>query len=233
MRLRPPGRARVRSTRPAAVDVLVGGAQVLAATVTAPVGRRWYNRWGATPAEVAVPMPGDDLVTRPQLGYTRAITIPAPPGRVWPWVAQIGQGRGGLYSFDGLENLVGCDIHSAATVLPAHQGLGAGDLVRLGPPGYPCFRVHRVDPPTVLVLVGADPTPPHEAASADSPTGIATWQWQLLPTDDGAATRLLVRQRLAHPRGQWLMWHLVEPIGFVMERQMLLGIRRRAGSHGA
>ena len=72
-------------------------------------------------------MPGDELVAHPVLGYTRAITINAPADRVWPWLVQMGQGRGGLYSFDGLENLVGCDIHSTDRILPAAQQLAVGD----------------------------------------------------------------------------------------------------------
>jgi hypothetical protein len=177
-------------------------------------------------------MPGDELVPRPQLGYTRAVEIDAPPDLVWPWLVQMGQGRGGLYSFDGLENLVGCDIHSADRVLPEHQELHAGDLVRLGPVGYPCFRVAAIEPGASLVLVGADPRPPHAAASADAPGGVASWQWQLRPASEGRRTRLLSRQRLAYPptAGMHVMWHLVEPVGFVMERQMLLGIKRRAES---
>ena len=211
-------------------DVLVGGVQVLAATVTAPVGRSRYNRWGATDHEVASPMPGDELVPHPRLGYTRAVTIDAPAEHVWPWLVQLGQGRGGLYSFDGLENLVGCGIHSADRVLPEFQRLEAGDLVRLGPVGYPCFRVERVERGASLVLVGADPRPPHAAATPGATTGIATWQWVLRSTPDGSRTRLVTRQRLTHPptRGTSVMWHVVEPVGFVMERQMLLGIKRRA-----
>jgi hypothetical protein len=208
--------------------------QVLAATITAPVGRRRYNVWGATPAEVSAPMPGDALVREPRLGYTRAVTVEAPPDRVWPWLAQIGQGRGGLYSFDGLENLVGCDIHSAGRVLPQFQELVVGDLIRLGPPGYPCFPVAQVEPGACLVLVGADPKPPHLAASPDSPAGIATWQWQVREVPGRRWTRLVVRQRLAHPptMGMRVLWRLVEPVGFVMERQMLLGIKHRAEPAG-
>ncbi len=220
------------STR--ATEVVVGGSQVLASVLTAPVGRRRYNRWGAFDTEVNGRMPGDELVPRPRLGYTRAIEIDAPPDRVWPWLVQMGQGRGGLYSFDGLENLVGCDIHSADRVLPEHQELQAGDLVRLGPVGYPCFRVAGVEPGAALVLVGADPRPPHAAASADAPGGVATWQWWLRPASDGRRTRLLSRQRLSYPPtvGMHVLWHLVEPVGFVMERRMLLGVKRRAESGG-
>jgi hypothetical protein len=227
----PVARNRPRAMTPSAVaDVLVGGAQVLAVTLAAPVLRPRYNRWGATEAEVEGSMPGDELVTAPRLGYTRAITIDATPERVWPWLVQMGQGRGGLYSFDGLENLVGCDIHSADRVMPDCQQLVVGDLIRLGPSGYPCFRVDQVESGAWLVLVGADPRPPHHAAPPDAPTGIATWQWQLRPTAVGRRTRLVTRQRLCYPSttGAGVMWHLVEPVGFVMERQMLLGIKQRA-----
>ena len=79
------------------------------------------------------------------------------------------------------------------------------------------------------MLVGADLRPPHLAAGPDSAAGLATWQWQQRPTADGRDTRLLTRQHLSYPptRGVGVMWHLVEPVGFVMERQMLLGIRQR------
>ncbi len=220
--------------RTAVADVLVGGAQVVAVTLTAPLGRRRYNRWGATDAEIAATVPGDELVPHPRLGYTRAITIEAPPERVWPWLAQIGQGRGGLYSFDGLENLAGCNIHSADRILPHLQQLEVGDLIRLGPPGYPCFRVDQFESGASLVLVAADPRPPHATARPDAPAGFATWQWQLRPTPDGRETRLICRQRLTYRRsvGRSLLWRLVEPVGFVMERQMLRGIRHRVDRAG-
>ena len=217
----------------AAADVVLGGAQVAVVLLVSPLLRRRYNRWGATDAEAAAALPGDDLVAEPRLGYTRAVTVDAAPEAVWPWLAQIGQGRGGLYSYDGLENLVGCRISSAAVVLPEHQDVRPGDLIRLGPEGYPCFRVHQVEPPTTLVLLGADPRPPHAAGSGtgeQAPT--ATWQWQLRPVDGGRRTRLVVRQRLACPRSQRLLWRVVEPIGFVMERRMLHGLRRRAERSG-
>ena len=84
------------------LDVIEGGAKIAAAVLTDPVLRGWYNRWGATPAEVSAPMPGDELVPQPKIASTRAITISVPPREVW--LAQIGQGRGGFYSYDALEN---------------------------------------------------------------------------------------------------------------------------------
>ena len=93
----------------------------------------------------------------PRLGYTWAITIKAPAERVWPWLAQMGQGRGGLYSYDGLENLAGCDIHSVDQILPELQHPQMGELIRLGPQGYPCFAVAAIEPNRALVLISADP----------------------------------------------------------------------------
>jgi hypothetical protein len=209
-------------------DVVLGGAQVLGVLLAAPALRRRYNRWGATDAEVAGELPGDGLVPSPRLGYTRAISVAAPPEGVWPWLAQLGQGRGGFYSFDGLENLVGCRIHSAESVLAQHQDVAPGDLVRLAPGNAPCFRVAQVSPPTALVLIGADPAPPHRAGSADDPGGTATWQWVVRPTDGGRHSRLLVRQRLTFADRASVLWHVVEPIGFVMERRSLRSIKRLA-----
>ena len=200
---RQPDRGAVGLLRPVS-DILLGGGQVLVTLLASPLLRLRYNRWGADAEEVGAPMPGDDLVPAPRLGYTRAVTIGAPVDAVWPWLAQMGQGRGGLYSYDGLENLLGCDLHSADDVLPGHQDVRPGDLIRLGPEAtFRRPRSEHVDP-------------------------VVTWQWTLRPLDAGRRTRLVVRQRLAFPRSQRVLWRLVEPIGFVMERRMLHGIKRRA-----
>ncbi len=218
----------------AAREYVVGMTQVTIAVLTSPWRRDSYNRWGAVDSEVVAPMPGDDLVPTPRLGYTRAIMIDAPPSAVWPWLVQIGQGRGGLYSFDALENLVGCRIHSADRILPEHQAIAVGDLVRMGPEGYPCFAVIEARPPSpegaALVLLGADPKPPHATPSPGetAPAGASTWQFVLRPLDDGARTRLVVRQRLDYPDSMAWVWRLTEPIAFAMEREMLRGIKRRA-----
>lgn len=245
--------AASRTDRLAAIsDVLTGAPLVLVALLAAPVLRRRYNRWGASPAELAAAMPGDELVAQPRLGYTRAVHIHAPPASVWPWLAQIGHGRGGLYSYDGLENLVGCRMRSADGILAEHQQLRPGDLIRLGPAGYPCFRVEQVAAPATLVLLSVPPDQPakpaahkpvahkpvahkpatHTSAARTSarhaePPGLATWQWQL-HAEGADRTRLVVRQRLAFADRQALLWHLVEPVTFVMEHRMLHGLKRRA-----
>lgn len=221
------------TTTAAARDIVVGGIAVLATLVASPVLRRRYNRHGATDTEVAAAMPGDDLVKEPKLGFTRAVTVNAPPAEVWPWLAQIGQGRGGLYSYDALENLVGCNIQSADSIVPEHQNLAPGDIIRSGPDRFPCWVVVRVEAPRHLVLLGAgtaaDVSVPEIVAEVPAKGYAAsTWQWELRPHGGGARTRLVVRQRLTYSPNQRLLWRIVEPINFVMERKMLEGIRTRA-----
>ncbi|MBP1703747.1 MAG: hypothetical protein H6Q38_2854 [Chloroflexi bacterium] len=212
------------------VENILGAMQVGGTLLLSPILRGWYNRWGATPEEVTKPLPGDELVPEPRLGYTHAITIEASPENIWPWLAQMGQGRGGLYSYDGLENLAGCNIHSVEHVLSEYQILQVGDLIRLGPQGYPCFAASSVDPGRTLVLISADPKTGQAVqptAQIDKGYSIATWQFILQPLDENT-TRLLVRQRLSYSSDLTWVWRLTEPVAFVMERKMMLGIRRRA-----
>jgi hypothetical protein len=212
-------------------ELLVGGAQIAGTLLGAPLLRSRYNRYGATAEELRRALPGDELVKHPKLGYTRAITIDAPPEAVWPWLVQIGQGRGGFYSFDALENLVGCDIHSAESIRPELQELQIGDRIRARPQDHPSWVVVDLEVPRHLVLVGADPSTRRAPPVVEEPPPDyvgTTWQWVLEPLDGGARTRLIVRQRLTYGEGQALLWHLVEPFNFVMERRMLHGLKRRA-----
>lgn len=209
---------------------LIGAIQIGGTLLASPFLRGWYNCWGATPAEVQQQLPGDDLVPTPMLGYTRAITIQAPEECIWPWLVQIGQGRGGLYSYDGLENLAGCKIHSTEVIIPELQNPQIGDLVRLGPKGYPCFTILAIDPCRSMVLISADPKseqPVIYHIPDQKGFSIATWQFLLQPVDKNS-TRLLVRQRLAYSSDMTWIWRLTEPVGFIMERKMMLGIRQRS-----
>ena len=182
--------------------------------------RPWYLRWGASDGESSVALPGDDLVEEPHLSATRAITIRASAVEVWPWIAQMGQGRGGLYSYDVLENLVGCEIHSADRVVPEWQDVRVGDEFRLHPEVG--LEVAAVDHGRSLVIRGTvpmgDAAPPYDF----------TWAFVLHPAPAGR-TRLLVRERYRYNR--WWAPLLVEPVetvSFVMSRRMLRGIRDRA-----
>ena len=117
----------------------MSGAACIAAALLTPFLRSWRIRWGATDAEVSRSLPGDDLVPHPKWGYTHAISVRASAADIWPWLAQMGQGRGGFYSYELLENLVGCDIHNADRIIPGLQNPKVGDSIRLHPrlPAYP------------------------------------------------------------------------------------------------
>jgi hypothetical protein len=209
---------------------LLGAVQVGGTLLLSPFLRSWYNHWGTASEEVNQPLPGDELIPEPMLGYTRAITIKAPAVRVWPWLAQIGQGRGGLYSYDGPENLAGCKIHSVDRIIPELQDPQAGELIRLGPQGYPCFAVKSVDSARALVLISANPQtgkPVEYTPQVNKGYSIATWQFILHAVDENT-TRLFVRQRLSYSQELAWVWRLTEPVGFVMERKMMLGIKKRA-----
>lgn len=185
--------------------------------------RPWLLAWGATPAELASLLPGDALLPDAPSTDTRAITIHAPPERVWPWIAQMGQGRGGFYSYAWLENLFGCRIVNAAEIHPEWQDVHAGDAVLLHPkmPGLP---VATVEKGRLLVLGGSGIPERHIP-----PT---TWAF-VLKAAQGGGTRLLVRWRSQTPHSLYDLVcnkYLLEPVHFAMERKMLLGIRRRAES---
>ena len=202
---------------------MVGAAAIAAMVMLSPVLRPWYRRWGATDDEAECSLPGDDGVPQPRLQSTRVVTVTAPAAQVWPWLMQMGQGRGGLYSYDWLENLVGCDIHSARRIMPEFQQLDVGDLVRLGPEGYPFFVVDAVEPGRALVLRGG-------GAGGQEPSTATTWVFALDERKE-ETTRLIARNRLDYPPTllNRLIWRvLTDPISFVMERKMLLGIKGRA-----
>jgi hypothetical protein len=218
-------------------QLLAGGTLIAGTLVGAPLLRRWYNRWGATDDELNRSLPGDELVKRPKLTYTRAITVEARRDAVWPWLVQYGQGRAGFYSYDAVENLIGCDIHSTDRILPECQRLAPGDIIRSGGRDtFPCWIVMAVEPPHALILQGAG-TPAHVEVPdvvedvPDRGYVASTWQWILEPVDDDRHTRLIVRQRCTYSPNQAALWHVVEPLNFVMERKMLLGIKERAEAH--
>jgi hypothetical protein len=110
-----------------------------------------HRNWGAAPDEVAAVLPGDELVPDPAEQTTLAVSVDAPADEVWAWLVQIGQDRGGMYSYDALENLIGLDIHSTDEIREEWQHLAVGDRVVVVPEGYGpmpagySFAVARVD----------------------------------------------------------------------------------------
>ncbi len=178
--------------------------------------RRWFARWGATPADLARPMPGDALVVDPTYQATLAVTIAARPEHIWPWLLQMGYRRGGLYSYDWLDRLFGyLDRPSATEILPEFQHLNVGDEIPVGRAGG--FPIKAVEPGRALVLAGEG-------------DGFA-WVWQFgLHSIDAGHTTLVSRNAVRTPRsaGSWLFMRVIEPAAFLMTRRMLLGLKARA-----
>lgn len=182
--------------------------------------RRFQLRWGTTVTEVDSRLPGDDFLSVADLQATRAVSIKATAEAVWPWLAQMGQGRGGFYSYDFLENLASLDIHSADRIRPEWQDIKVGDRFHLAPAATADLEVGVVDQGSALVLRVPPGSPP-------GPFDF-TWAFVLRPQSDGT-TRLLVRERYAY-RQWWsrCMVEVVEVVSFIMSRRMLHGIRSRA-----
>jgi len=225
-------RSTVASMRRVVTPAVAGAAAIPLALLTV-VTLRWSAlHWGATTEECREELPGDGLIRDPGLVATRAITIHAPPEQVWPWVVQLGADRGGFYSYDRLENLAGCGVRSADTVVEEWQHLDVGGLVHLHP--KVALSVASVDPVHSLVLhagpvlSGAGAPPGAGGAAPEAAPYDFTWAF-VLRRHPHRATRLIVRERFAytHP---W-SFLLVEPVSAAssaMSRQMLHGIRDRA-----
>ena len=179
-------------------------------------------RWGATSAEVAVSMPGDDVVRRAQFNATRAITIQAPPEQVWPWIAQLGYRRGGFYTYDLIDN---AGEPSADRIIEEYQHIQVGDLIPMWHEAHGLAIAYQVDSFQTnewMLWVHR----PHEDEEPDS-----TWSWKLerLP---GRRTRLITRMKQDYrwqtPRLAMFNVILMEFGDFAMERGMLKGIKERA-----
>lgn len=177
--------------------------------------RRAYS---ATDAERRERLPGDEIVAQPHAGYTLAITINADASDIWPWLVQMGQGRGGFYTHEWVENLLGAHIDNVDRIVPGWQQLELGDMIRLTPDPY-------LGQPGQLMTV-ADLWPLRALVFRQTvPNGtLGSWAFVLRPQLDGS-TRLLLRRRGERPS---LMDRLLWPGYLYMDRGMLHGIRERA-----
>lgn len=184
--------------------------------------RPWYTRWGTSAGERAATLPGDELVPQAHYRMDHAVTIDAPASAVWPWVIQLGQDRAGFYSYAWLENLAGAEIRNADRIVPEWQHREVGDLVRAMPPDWlggrfgkdVGWRVARLDSGRALVLE-------NWGAFVVHPIDERTSRLHVRIRGDGTPS---VASTLLAPAGLLIF----EPMHFVMERGMLLGIKRRA-----
>jgi hypothetical protein len=167
--------------------------------------------WGATAEEAAARLPGDELLEEADGVATRAITIDAPRSAVWPWIAQMGPSpRGGAYTYDWIENLLGLNMHSADRVLPEYQHPQIGDGFGYGS-NKMSFKI--VEPEYVLATQSAD----------------GKWVWTFVLEEQDGSTRLISRNRFRLPKLKDKIGMIpMEPGSLVMERKMLLRIKQRA-----
>ena len=126
--------------------VIVGAASSALAIAGFAAGRHLFSTWGIVPIEGELTLPGDDLVPDVTMSDTRGITIDAPPSAVWPWLLQLGFGRGGWYSYDAMD----MQGRSADAILPEHQALAVGDIVPTDPNGG--FEVKALEPDVVIPM---------------------------------------------------------------------------------
>ncbi len=178
--------------------------------------RPWHRNWGATGAEAGRPMPGDTTVQAPNFIATRAVTIDAPPEKVWPWLAQMGYRRGGLYRYDWIDRALKIlDGPSAVRLLPEYQALAAGQEIPAG--SGPSWTVVTAEPNSSLVF------------DINQAGGRITWSWLLSPYDEGKTRLILrIRGRLENVGSGLPGLVLKSPGEFVMARRMLGGIKARA-----
>jgi hypothetical protein len=167
--------------------------------------------WGATDREATARLPGDELLEDAHGIATRAIDIDAPPVAVWPWIAQMGPSpRGGAYTYDWIENLLGLNMHSVDHVLPEFQHPEVGDTIGYGSNR---MRVERVEPGQVLAWRSED----------------GNWVWTFILEACDGSTRLISRNRFRLPTVIARLGMVpMEPASLVMELKMLRGIKQRA-----
>ncbi len=192
--------------------------------------RPWHLRWGATDADLARRWPGDELVPNPRTRAVRAVTIAAPSETVWPWIMQIGRDRGGFYSYSWLENLIGADIHNVDRLIPGLPERRPGDTVWMGPEekfgGEARMVVAAIVPGRAMVLVA-----PGDAASVLEGGLAAEGLWSFIVDPVSVnRSRLVMLSVNGEPvrfgrLSQLVFW---EPAHFVMERRMMLTLKRLA-----
>jgi len=184
--------------------------------------RPWFLYWGTTASEKTRPLLGDDAWIGGVVSGTRAISIQAPPEKVWPWIVQIGQEQAGFYSYTWLENLTLADIHNTAEVRPAWQERKAKDVIRSvrrgflfgllkEKDGYTGWKISFVEPGRAMTL--------------------RNWGTFALEPDGSGGTRFFARSRaekLPGVAGRLFGFWFMDAAHFIMEKRMMVEIKRLA-----
>jgi hypothetical protein len=169
--------------------------------------------WGVDPVMNACILPGDDLVEDPVAIDTRSLVVDAPPSAVWPWLVQMGDDRGGEYSYSvfGFPHRKGAD-----RIVPEWQNLAVGDPINE-------WVVRGLEPERALVLYS-------------DIAGSWSWAFILEPTDGGSRTRLVerIRSRPSLPRRvSEVAMRVIGLVVLLMVRKQMLSVRDRAVSQPA
>ena len=185
--------------------------------------------YGSTAEERELVLPGDERILHPSVVTDHAITIDAPPGCVWPWLVQMGWGRAQWYTARWVDRLFfPANGPSADRIVPEWQNLEVGDFIPDGPPQTECgLIVEALEPNRHLVLHSTSHLPKSWRDRADLDW---TWTFVLTPRPHGRQTRYHFRSRWT-TRPWWLTaggWLGIVPADFVMSRDMLRGVKRRA-----
>jgi hypothetical protein len=228
------GRAERASSTWHDVGAGVGGALIMLLDFATPFLRGARSHWGTSGEDAQRAHPGDQHVPEPRWQWTHAIHIAAPPEHVWPWVAQLGQSKGGFYSYQALENIAGCEIQNAARIHAEWQQPKVGEAFYIHPKA-PSLTVTLSEKDRALVVAaGMDSAGTVSNAALDKPGTVAvSWAFLLEPTADGG-TLLKSRYRCAcsSDLATRLQYGpaIIEPVGFAMDRRMLRGIKQRVES---
>ncbi|MFC1921472.1 hypothetical protein ACFLYQ_07100 [Chloroflexota bacterium] len=211
----------------------VAGASIMAVSLITPFLNDRRRKWGTMNKEVQQNYPGDDLVPNPRGEYMHTVTINAPAAEVWKWLVQIGQGRGGFYSYELLENIIGCKIHNAETIMPELQKLKVGDSIPMHPSMGSPYKVAVIEPDSTLILeLRVDVQTGETFESGDElPEKYQNQSWLFLLTErDDGTTWLISRSRNDWNKsaGNTVFYGIFGPLTMEMDRKMLLGIKKRA-----
>jgi proline iminopeptidase len=187
-------------------------------------------RWGATDEEVALPYPGADIIPGATRSATMAVTIDAPPSRLWPWLVQMGVDRAGWYSWDRLDNF---GRRSAERLHSEWQEISIGDRLTAKPDGSEWWEVAALEPERFLCLRMSldlqgrpfDPRGEPPRFYTDS-----TWGF-LLEELPYSRTRLLVSGYWSF-RPRWLQpimsFVFLEPSHWIMQTRQFANLKRHA-----
>lgn len=209
------------------------GMVIMTASLLTPFLNNRRRKWGATEAEIQRDYPGDDLVKNTKGEYLHAITINVPAAEIWPWLVQIGQDRGGFYSYELLENIIGCKIRNADAIVPEYQHLKAGDIIPMHPSMGCPYVVVAMETERYLILLQKADMAMNKTLDPDAklPEKYLNMSWLFFLDEQGdGTTRLISRSRndWNDSFGNTVFYGVFGVPSMEMDRKMLKGIKARA-----